>query len=128
MVGLFAMVLRIPMWILMSAVTLLCIVGTYGLGNDLYDVWVMLGSGVFGFLMMRFDYNPAPLVLGMVFGPIVERSLIQSLLLFQGDILGFWKRPISGGILTFAGICFLAVGLIKWYSYGKKKQRPDDGR
>lgn len=120
LVGVFAMVLRIPMWILMSTVTLLCVVGTYSLGNDLFDVWVMLGSGVVGFLMLRFDYNPAPLVLGMVFGPLVERSLVQSLLLFNGNVLGFWKRPISGGILTITLLAFLLITLIKGIRYKKR--------
>lgn len=114
MVGIFAMVLRIPLWILMSAVTLLCIIGTYSLGNDLFDVWIMLGSGVLGFVMLRFEYNPAPLVLGMVFGPMVERSLIQSLLLFHGNVLGFWRRPISGSVFTITFLGFLVYVLLKW--------------
>lgn len=113
MVGVFALVLRIPMWILMSVVTLICIVGTYSLGNDLFDVWVMLGSGIIGYLMQRFDYEAPPLVLGMVFGPILERSLVQSMLLFNGNVSGFWGRSISGTILTLPLLVFLIIALIK---------------
>lgn len=111
LVGVFAMILRIPMWILMSVVTLICIVGTYSLGNELSDVWIMLIFGVIGVLMRRFDFDPAPLVLGMVFGPLMERSLTQSLILFDGNIFGFWERPVSAVILN-VGLAFVAIGVV----------------
>lgn len=124
MVSVFALVLRTPMWILMSLVTILCIVGTYSLGNDLFDVWVMLGSGVVGFLMPRFGFNPAPLVLGMVFGPLLELSLIQSLLLFQGNVLGFWGRPISGVIISIPIISFFIIALTRWVRHRRRLGKP----
>jgi putative tricarboxylic transport membrane protein len=113
LVSLFAMVLRIPMWILMAVVTLMCIVGTYSLDSEILDVWFMLVFGVVGFFLRRFKFESAPLVLGMVFGPLMERSLSQALILFNGDISGFWKRPISGTILKTALLAFLIVTLVK---------------
>lgn len=113
LVGIFSLVLRIPMWILMSVVTLMCVVGTYSLGNDLFDVWVMLGFGIIGYLMQRFDYEAPPLVLGMVFGPILENSLIQSMLLFNGNVLGFWGRSISGTILSLPLLALLIIALTR---------------
>ncbi len=113
LIGLFALVLRTPMWILMSVVTLICLVGTYSLGNELLDVWIMLAFGVVGFFMRRYEYQAAPLVLGMVFGPILERSLSQSLLLFQGNILGLWGRPISATILSVSLPTFFILAFIK---------------
>jgi len=114
LVGLFSLVLRIPMWILMSVVTLICTVGTYSIDNQLLDVWVMLAFGIIGFLMRRFDYQAPPFVLGMVFGPLLEHSFIQSVRLFHGNILGFWQRPISGTILTIPFLALIIIGLIKW--------------
>ncbi len=113
LIGIFALVLRTPMWVLMSVVTLLCIVGTYSLGNEMIDVWIMVIFGVIGFFMRRFEYEAAPLVLGMVFGPIMEGSLSQSMILFQGNILGLWGRPVSASILSIAILIFLPVVLIK---------------
>ena len=109
------------MWLLMSVVTLICIVGTFSLGNALLDVWIMLIFGVIGFLMRRFDYEAAPLVLGMVFGPIMERSLSQSLLISQGNLLGLWTRPISGTILALAVLTFLTLAVIKMLWHQKKR-------
>ncbi len=120
MVGVFAMVLRIPMYMLMAIVTLIIIVGTYSIGNAMLDVWIMLGFGIIGFLMRRFNYEAPPLVLGMVFGPVMERSMAQSLLMFQGSLLGFWKRPVSGTILTVAAIGFLVFGLVKLLRYQRR--------
>jgi putative tricarboxylic transport membrane protein len=113
LIGVFALVLRTPMWLLLSVVTLLCIVGTYSLGNDLLDVWVMLIFGVIGVFMRRLDFEAAPLILGMVFGPILERTLCQSLLLFQGNLLGFFGRPVSGTILLITLLAFSILALVK---------------
>jgi putative tricarboxylic transport membrane protein len=113
LVGVFALVLRIPMWVLMSVVTLLCIVGTYSLGYELLDVWIMVGFGIIGFLMRRFDYKAPPLVLGMIFGPLMERSLFQSLLLFQGNVLRFMGRPISAAIFIIPLLVFSIIALTK---------------
>jgi putative tricarboxylic transport membrane protein len=105
----------------MSVVTLLCIVGTYSLGNELLDVWIMLTFGVIGFFMRRFEYEAAPLVLGMVFGPIMERSFSQSLLLFQGNLFSLWGRPVSGTILTLTLLIYFMVALIKMYRHKKQQ-------
>ena len=106
LVGVFAMVLRIPMRVLMPIIALLCIIGTYSLNNSLLDTWIMLISGVIGFWMRRLDFEAPPLILGMVFGRMMETSLNQSLLMFRGDPLKLFLRPISG---TFLIVTFLAL-------------------
>jgi putative tricarboxylic transport membrane protein len=102
LVGLTAWFLRIPIRFLMPLICLLCLVGTYTLNNRLYDVWIVLVSGIIGYLMRQWKYEAAPLVLGMVLGPILERSLTQSWVIFHGEWWRFWTRPISGVILTVA--------------------------
>jgi len=116
LVGLMAMVLRVPMTILMAIIALLCILGTFSLNSDFVDVWMMLVFGVIGFVMQQFHYEPPPLILGMVFGPIMERALVQSLLQFQGDLLAFWARPISAVILSAAIAVAVAAPLWAWRS------------
>jgi putative tricarboxylic transport membrane protein len=95
-------VAQIPPNLLMPGVLVLCIVGAYGDNNNLFDVWVMLGAGVLGYLMRAYDYEPAPLVLGLVLGPIMERSLLQALTMEQGNIAGLWASPIAAVILFLA--------------------------
>ena len=74
-----------------------------------------VGRGVMGLLIRWFDYQAAPLVLGMVFGPLMERSLLQSLLIFQGNPWDFFQRPVSGSLCILAILWFLIFGLVKFY-------------
>jgi putative tricarboxylic transport membrane protein len=92
-------------------------VGAYGDNNNLFDVWVMLGAGVIGYLMRKYDFEPAPLVLGLVLGPIMERSLLQTLTMEQGNLSGLWSSPISATILLLA---LLAAGLPLLCSVGPR--------
>ena len=102
LVGIFARVAQIPSNYLMPGVLVLCIVGAYGDNNNLFDVWVMLGAGVVGYLMRKFDFEPASLVLGLVLGPIMERSGLQALTIEQGNISGLWASPVSATIFLLA--------------------------
>ena len=102
LVGIFASIVRVPSKYLMPFVLVLCILGAYGDNTNLFDVWVMLGAGVVGYLMRKSDYEPAPLVVGLVLGPVMERSLRQTLIISQGDISGLWESPISAILLLSA--------------------------
>ncbi|MCL4425960.1 MAG: tripartite tricarboxylate transporter permease [Firmicutes bacterium] len=107
LVGLFANVARIPPRYLMPAVLVLCIIGAYSDNNSLFDVWVMLAAGIIGYLLRHYDYEPAPLVLGLVLGPVIERSLLQALTMSQGNIAGLWASPISATLLVAAAVAAL---------------------
>jgi putative tricarboxylic transport membrane protein len=102
LVGIFARVAQIPSNYLMPSVLVLCIVGAYGDNNSLFDVWVMLGAGVVGYLLRKHNFEPASLVLGLVLGPIMERSLLQALTIEQGKLSGLWASPVSATILLLA--------------------------
>ena len=102
LVGIFARVAQIPAKYLMPGVLVLCIVGAFADNNNLFDVWVMLGAGVVGFAMRRYEYDPAPLILGLVLGPVMERSLVQTLTMSQGNIGGLWESGISTVMLLAA--------------------------
>src|SRR5262245_23659264 len=102
LVGLFARIAAVPARYLMPAVLVLCAVGAFADNNNLFDVWVMVGAGLLGYVMRGLGYDPAPLVLGLVLGPLMERSLLQALTIARGDVGGLWDSPLSAGLLVSA--------------------------
>jgi putative tricarboxylic transport membrane protein len=94
LVGIFAKIVRIAPKYLMPTVLVLCVIGAYRDKSNLFDVWVMLGAGVAGYMMRRYDYEPAPLVVGLVLGPVMERSFRQALIISRGSLSGLWDSPI----------------------------------
>ena len=72
----------------MPTVLVLCVIGAYWDNSTLFDVWVMLGAGVVGYVMRKYDYEPAPLIVGLVLGPVMERSLRQTLIIPKGNLNG----------------------------------------
>jgi putative tricarboxylic transport membrane protein len=104
LVGIFARVATIPARNLMPVVLVLCAMGAFADNNNLFDVWVMVGAGLLGWLMRTLDYEPAPLVLGLVLGPVMERSLLQALTIARGDVNGLWESTLSASILVLAAV------------------------
>ena len=95
LIGLWVKILRVPYGLLFPMILLLCLIGAYTVNNSTTDVTIMLVSGVIGYLMKKFDYEPAPLILAFVLSPILESSLRQSLLMSNGSFNIFVLRPIS---------------------------------
>ncbi|MBS3906969.1 MAG: tripartite tricarboxylate transporter permease [Syntrophaceae bacterium] len=116
LVGIFARIVRISPNYLMPAVLALCVIGAYGDNSNLFDVWVMLGAGAVGYLMRKYDYEPAPLVVGLVLGTVMERSLRQVLIISRGDIGGLWESPLSAIILIAALAVVIAPILMRYLS------------
>jgi putative tricarboxylic transport membrane protein len=110
LVGLFVSVLRIPYAYLYPLIVMFCIIGVYEVSHAIVDVWIMLFMGVVGYLLRKFDFDPAPLVLGLVIAPTFELSLRQSLVMSGGDWLIFFQRPIAVTLLALcAGLLALAA-------------------
>lgn len=106
MARLFARISLIPPAFLWPAVFALSVIGAYGPNQSMGDVWVMLTAGVMGFLFRRAGFSPAPLIMGLVLGGMVEETLKQSLIIFGDDVTGFLGRPIAITLLavTLAGL------------------------
>lgn len=104
-------VLSVPRERLMPVVFVLCVIGPYAITNRIFDIWVMLGFGILGFALRQMNYPMAPLVLGIVLGPILDKSLRRALTLTGGDLEPFFTRPIS------AVICVLTL-LVVLLSFG----------
>ena len=88
-------VLRVPRETIMPIVFVLCVLGSYSITQRLFDVWVMLATGVVCFVLRRRGFPVAPFVLGLVLGDIVDKSLRRGLVLSDGSLLPFFTRPIS---------------------------------
>lgn len=108
MSGVFASILRIPQHILMGLVLLICLVGAFSVNNSLLDIWIMIGTGVLGYFLRKVGFNLAPLVLGLVLGPIMESRLAQALYLARGNLLEILTRPLTAGIFT---VCIVVLTL-----------------
>jgi len=107
LVGMFVNVLRIPYAYLYPLIIMFCIIGVYEVNNSIIDVWIMLIMGVFGYLLRKFDFDPAPLVLGLVITPTFELSLRQSLVMSSGDWTIFFQRPIAATLFAVSAILLL---------------------
>ena len=84
--------------VIMPIVFVLCVVGSYAISQRLFDVWVMLGFGMLGFVLRRLKYPVAPFVLGLVLGDLIDKSLRRGLVLSDGSLVPFFTRPISAAI------------------------------
>lgn len=102
LIGFWASMIKIPYPILSSIVLTLCVVGAYGVRNNMLDVWVALIFGVIGFFMRKLEFPAAPVVLALVLAPMFESALRQSLTISRGNILIFLTRPISAALLILA--------------------------
>jgi len=112
LVGMWASMLRIPYKILMPLIVTLSAVGVFATDNNVFDMWVMFAFGVIGYLMRKLEFPAAPAVLGLVLGPLVERSLRQSLTISHGDLSIFFTRPISA-VLTICALLSLFAPLAR---------------
>jgi putative tricarboxylic transport membrane protein len=106
LVGLFVSVLRIPTHVLATLVLLLCLVGAFSLNNSQLDLWVLVAFGIFGYGLRKLRIDPSPLVVALVLGPLMEKTLRQTLFMERGDVLAVLARPLT---LTLLLIGLLAV-------------------
>jgi putative tricarboxylic transport membrane protein len=104
--------LKIPYSILYPLILLFCLIGAYSLNNNTGDVMVMCAFGALGFLMKKFGFEPAPLVLALVLGPMLEDNLRQALLISGGSFTTFVTRPLSAAFLI-AALATVLLPLLK---------------
>ena len=123
LIGIWVKVLEIPYKVLFPLILLFCLIGVYSMNNLSFDLYVMLFFGVVGWMMRKFGYEGAPLILAYVLGPMLENSLRQSLLISQGSFLIFVTRPISAVALGFASLLLLTT-LIPHFK--KRRQQYDE--
>jgi putative tricarboxylic transport membrane protein len=106
LVGVFVSVLRLPQHVLATLVLLLCLVGAFSLNNSQLDLWVLVIFGIFGYGLRKLAIDPSPLVVALVLGPIMEKTLRQGLFMERGDVLSLVGRPLTA---TLLGLGLLAL-------------------
>jgi putative tricarboxylic transport membrane protein len=102
LVGLWASILRIPYGILLPFIVLFTLIGTYAINNSVFDIWVMVAFGIIGWVMRKFDYPAAPVVLALVLGPQLETNFRRALTISHGDYVTFLTHPIAAVLLALA--------------------------
>ena len=98
----FAAILRIPFSIIAPVILVICAVGAYTVHSSMFDVWLMMGFGVVGYVFKKLQYQMAPLVLALVLGDMAENAFRQSLLSSGGEVSVFFSNPLVGSITTIA--------------------------
>ena len=103
----FAAILRIPFSIIAPVILVICAVGAYTVHSSMFDVWLMMGFGVIGYVFKKLQYPMAPLVLALVLGDMAENAFRQSLLSSGGEVSVFFSNPLVGSITTIALIMLI---------------------
>lgn len=104
----FTKILKVPGHFLMPIILVLSVVGAYALNNNYFDVIVMFAAGIGGYFMKKFNFPVAPLILGLILGPLLESNLRRSIILAQGDMTIFLTRPITVVLLALAVLTLLS--------------------
>jgi TctA family transporter len=111
LIGIWVQLLKVPYRFLYLAILLFCGIGVYTVGNSTSAVLLAAFFGVVGFILMRLDCEPAPMILGFVLGPLMEENLRRAMKIASGDPMIFVQRPISLGLLIAAALLLLVVAL-----------------
>ncbi|SET82043.1 tripartite tricarboxylate transporter permease [Paracoccus homiensis] len=113
LIGIWVRLLRVPHYYLYPTVIVLICVGVFGISNSLTDVWATLIFGVIGYVLRLFRFEPAPMLIGFVLGPMLEEYFRRAMLLSRGDPTVFLSRPGSAALLAAAAL-LLAATLLPW--------------
>jgi len=111
LIGVWVQILKIPYKTLFPLILLFCLIGSYSVSANVFDIYVMLVFGVLGYFFRKFNYEPAPLVLAFVLGPLLEQNLRRSLILSDGSLQIFLSRPLSVGALFVSLFLLLSAAL-----------------
>ena len=111
LVGIWVKLLTVPYRLLYPALLVFCCIGAYSLNNSMFDVLMLIVCGLFGYLLMKWRCEPAPLLLAFVLGPLMEEYLRRALLLSRGDGMVFLTSPVSLALLLLAVAMLAAIML-----------------
>ena len=115
LIGLWVRMIMVPYHFLFPMIIVFCAIGVFSLSNNAFDLQIMVGFGLLGYILKKLDCEPAPMLLGFILGPLMEEFLRRSLLLSQGDPTVFVTRPLSAVLLALA-VAVLAMVLLPAFS------------
>jgi putative tricarboxylic transport membrane protein len=111
LVGLWVSLLRVPYRLLFPSIVVFCCIGIYSINNSATDVLIAAAFGLVGYWLTKHEFEPAPLVLAFVLGPLMEENLRRAMLIARGDPSVFVTRPISAGLL-FVAVAMLTLAML----------------
>ncbi|MDB5865316.1 MAG: family tricarboxylate transporter TctA, partial [Betaproteobacteria bacterium] len=111
LIGLWVSLLKVPYRILFPCIMAFSAIGIYSVNNSSFEIYLTAFFGVVGFLWLRFEMQPAPMLLGFVLGPLMEENLRRALLISRGDAMVFLTRPISLSFMIATAIILVVMGL-----------------
>jgi putative tricarboxylic transport membrane protein len=120
--GVMARVLKVKPAILLPLVGALCVVGSYVISINTFDIYLMFIAGLIGFVLFQMGYPPAPLILGLILGPLADSNLRRTLLESDGSLLPFFTRPIS--LIFVLLILFSILSQMKWWKRLWSRKHP----
>jgi putative tricarboxylic transport membrane protein len=120
LIGLWVKILKVPYVILFPLILLFCVLGAYSLNSTTDEVVLMVIFGVIGYLMKKYAYEAAPMVMAMILSPLMENNLRQSLALSHGSFMIFFTRPLSA-VLMITAIALLILPHLPWLKAKKWK-------
>jgi putative tricarboxylic transport membrane protein len=109
LIGIWVQVLKVPYRALFPLILLFCFIGAYSIGANVFDLYVMFIFGAIGYVLRKLEYEPAPMVLAFVLGPLLEKNLRQALILSDGSLSVFLTRPLSAVSLLIAVLLLLST-------------------
>src|SRR5882762_5894874 len=111
LIGMWVQLLKVPYRLLYLAILLFCAIGVYSVNNNAFEVVLTAMFGVLGYIFLKLDCEPAPMLLGFILGPMMEENLRRAMRISSGDPMIFINRPISLGLLIAAAILLIIVAL-----------------
>jgi TctA family transporter len=109
LIGIWIRLLSVPYRFLYPSILVFCAIGVYSLNNNVFDVGLLAVFGLLGYLFLKLECEPAPLLLAFILGPMMEEHLRRAMLLHKGDPTVFLTRPISAGFLIAAALLLLVI-------------------
>jgi TctA family transporter len=109
MIGLWVRMIMVPYHFLFPGILVFCAIGVFSLNNTEFDVYMMAGFGIFGYICSKIGAEPAPMLLGFIIGPMMEEYLRRALLLSRSDPMVFLQRPISAAMLIASAVAMAVV-------------------
>jgi putative tricarboxylic transport membrane protein len=126
LIGLWVRFLKVPYRLMFPSIVLLCCIGIYSINNSPTEVVMTAGFGLFGYALIKFGFEPAPLLLGFVLGRLMEEKLRQALVISRGSFMTFVERPLSGGLLLLA-LILVVIAILPSIRKGREEAFQEAG-
>jgi TctA family transporter len=111
LVGLWVRLVAVPYRLLFPAIFVFCCIGVYSVDNKIFDIYQMAALAALGYVLLKLDCEPAPMVLGFILGPMMEENLRRAMMISFGDPTVFVTRPLSAAFLAAAALLLAAIAL-----------------